>query len=52
MTFRPVGPLAKDFKSLLGVTLRKDVPYTFDSWEKVPAELRTAIWPQIEVEIV
>ena len=51
-TFRPVGPLAKDFKSLLEVTLRNDVPLTFDYWEIVPAEHKTAIWPQIEVENV
>lgn len=43
------SPLAKDFKSLLGVTLRKHVPLTFDSWEKVPVEHKTVIWPQIEM---
>lgn len=51
-TIRPVGPFAKDFKNLLGVTLRTTVPYTFDSWDKVPEDFKTNILPQLQVEIV
>ena len=51
-TFRPLGANASSFKNLVGSTIRAQIPYTYDSWEKVPEELKAGIWAMIEVCII
>lgn len=48
-TYKPIGNNAKHFSSLVG-TIVDRLPYNTRSWEKVPAEHKAAILPELQVK--
>ncbi|PIA35546.1 hypothetical protein AQUCO_03500122v1 [Aquilegia coerulea] len=41
---QPIGPNAHEFSSYLGILGRKMVPIIYESWPKVPKDLKEIIW--------
>ncbi|KAL5728873.1 hypothetical protein ACHQM5_001903 [Ranunculus cassubicifolius] len=49
---QPVGPVAKKFTSFLGIVGRRLVPINYESWSKVPIELKNKLWNHVEDKYV
>ncbi|KAL5728871.1 hypothetical protein ACHQM5_001901 [Ranunculus cassubicifolius] len=49
---QPVGPVAKEFTIFLGILGRWLVPINYESWHKVPIELKDKLWNHVEDKYV
>ena len=49
---RPIGKEAAELQSYVGVLAREKVRITYDSWKKVPGDVKENIWEAVNVSFI
>ena len=49
---RPIGQEAAKLQSYVGILAREKVKITYDTWKKVPAEVKEMIWESVNVSFI
>ena len=49
---RPIGKVASELQSYVGVLAREKVKITYDTWKKVPMDVKEQIWESVNVSPV
>ena len=49
---RPIGEEAAELQSYVGLLAREKVKITYDSWKKVPGDVKDHIWEAVNVSFI
>ena len=49
---RPIGEEAAKLQSYVGVLAHEKVKITYDTWKKVPADVKEMIWESVNVSFI